>query len=89
MNSFAAMAADRIQSIAESRTSNIFNLAGRLRQQGRDIISLAVGEPDFVTPDPVIQATRAALTAGETRYSPVAGLEELRRKLADDRRKNK
>jgi len=83
VNSFAATAAGRIQTIAESKTSNVFDLANRLHCQGRDIINLAVGEPDFATPDPVIKATQAALTARETRYGPVAGLSALRQKLAD------
>ena len=83
MNSFAATAASRIQTIAESKTTKVFDLANRLRHQGRDIINLAVGEPDFATPDPVIKATQAALTARETRYGPVAGMDALRQKLAD------
>jgi len=84
VNSFAAEAASRIQAIAESKTAKFFDLADHLRQQGRDVISLAVGEPDFATPDPVIKATRAALTQGQTRYGPVAGLGALRQKLADE-----
>jgi aspartate aminotransferase len=83
VNPFGATAAGRIQTIAESKTNKIFNLANQMRQQGRDIISLAVGEPDFDTPKPVIEATRAAVAAGETRYGPVAGLGALRQKLAE------
>jgi aspartate aminotransferase len=55
-----------------------------LRQQGREIISLAVGEPDFDTPDAVIAATGRALAAQQTRYGPTAGLEELRALLAKE-----
>ena len=74
---------NRIQSVAQSGTTRMFELAARLRQQGRNIISLAVGEPDFETPQPIIEATQAALTDRATRYGPVAGLPELRRALAD------
>ena len=74
---------NRIQSVAQSDTTRMFELAARLRQQGRNIISLAVGEPDFDTPQPIIEATQAALTDRATRYGPVAGLPELRRALAD------
>jgi aspartate aminotransferase len=42
-----------------------------LRAQGRDIISLSVGEPDFPTPPHVIEAAKAALDAGQTRYTAV------------------
>ncbi len=76
--------ADRLQAVDESKTSRIFGLARQLRRQGNDIVSLAVGEPDFETPAPVIDATRRALTAQATRYGPVAGLEALRSDLAAD-----
>ncbi len=72
----------RIGAVSESSTTRVFALAQELRRQGRDIISLAVGEPDFETPAGVIAATRAALENGETRYGPVAGLHDLRSALA-------
>lgn len=83
MNAFRAPFSSCIQTIAESKTAKVFNRANHLRQQGHDIISLAVGEPDFATPDPVIKATKEALTNGETRYAPVVGIDALRQKLAD------
>lgn len=49
---------------------------------GRDIISLSVGEPDFATPPHVIAAAKAALDAGDTRYTPVAGTQRLREAAA-------
>jgi aspartate aminotransferase len=72
----------RLQAVDESGTTRIFALARHLRRQGRDIISLAVGEPEFETPAPVIEATGRALASQATRYGPVAGLEALRIKLA-------
>ena len=74
--------ASRTAVISESKTTRVFTLAQQLRQQGKDIISLAVGEPDFDTPSEIIQATSQALAAQATRYSPVAGIDELRSELA-------
>jgi aspartate aminotransferase len=56
--------------------------ASELRAQGRDIISLSVGEPDFPAPAHVIAAAKAALDAGDTRYTPVAGTQRLREAAA-------
>jgi aspartate aminotransferase len=56
--------------------------ATELRAAGRDIISLSVGEPDFATPPHVIAAAKAALDAGDTRYTPVAGTAALRKAAA-------
>lgn len=74
--------AARAQAVSESRTTHVFTMAQQLRLEGKDIISLAVGEPDFDTPEEIIQATREALEARATRYGPVAGLDELRSELA-------
>lgn len=52
--------------------------AAALRAEGRDIISLSVGEPDFAMPAHVAEAVRAALDAGDTKYTPVAGTARLR-----------
>ncbi|MCE2841862.1 MAG: aminotransferase class I/II-fold pyridoxal phosphate-dependent enzyme, partial [Novosphingobium sp.] len=52
--------------------------AAALRAEGRDIISLSVGEPDFAMPAHVADAVRAALDAGDTKYTPVAGTPRLR-----------
>jgi aspartate aminotransferase len=73
---------DRLQAVDESKTTRIFELAQHLRRQGKDMINLAAGEPDFETPAPVIDATCQALSAQATRYGPVAGLEALRSELA-------
>jgi aspartate aminotransferase len=73
---------DKIQSIAGSQTVAFTALIQQLRQEGRKIIDLAVGEPQFDTPAAVIDATKNALDAQKTRYSPVNGLSELRTRLA-------
>ncbi len=72
----------RLAAVSESKTTRIFAQAQEMRRQGREIISLAVGEPDFETPMPIIAATRQALTAQHTRYGPVPGEPALRERLA-------
>lgn len=74
----------RIQDVSPSRTTQVFELAENLRRQGRDIINLAVGEPVFETPRPIIEATRKALADQKTRYGPVAGIGPLREHLASE-----
>ena len=64
--------------IAASRTTGMTDRAAELRAEGRDIISLSVGEPDFATPPHVAAAAKAAIDAGQTRYTPVAGTTALR-----------
>ncbi len=68
----------RVQSVRPSPTLAIAARAGELRRQGKDIASLSVGEPDFPVPAHVAQAIEAALRKGATRYTPSAGLPELR-----------
>ncbi|MGD2037301.1 MAG: pyridoxal phosphate-dependent aminotransferase [Desulfobacterales bacterium] len=72
----------KTQTIAGSQTVAFTTLIQQLRQQGRKIIDLAVGEPQFDTPAAVIDATKNALDAQKTRYSAVNGLPELRAQLA-------
>ncbi|MDL2269758.1 pyridoxal phosphate-dependent aminotransferase [Desulfosarcina sp. OttesenSCG-928-A07] len=65
-----------------SRTARFIPLMKSLRDQGRDVISLAIGEPDMDTPADIIAATQDALSRQETRYSDIAGLPVLREALA-------
>ncbi len=71
-----------LQRIAPSQTTAMTDRATRLREQGVDIISLSVGEPDFATPPHVIAAAKAALDAGETRYTAVGGTTRLKQAAA-------
>ena len=71
-----------LQRIEVSRTNAATDRATALREQGRDIISLSVGEPDFATPPHVIQAAKDALDAGQTRYTPVTGTARLKESAA-------
>lgn len=68
--------------IAPSQTSAMTDRATRLREQGVDMISLSVGEPDFATPSHVIEAAKAALDQGQTRYTPVGGTSRLKQAVA-------
>ncbi len=56
--------------------------ARELEAAGRSVIHMEIGEPDFVTPQPVIDAGHAALTAGLTHYTPATGLPALRERIA-------
>jgi aspartate aminotransferase len=74
--------AQRITSIKPSATLTINTRAQELRAAGRQIVSLAVGEPDFRTPEHVCEAARQAMEEGFTRYTPVPGIPELRTAVA-------
>ncbi|BBC71184.1 aspartate aminotransferase [Altererythrobacter sp. B11] len=71
-----------LRRIAASPTTAMTDRATALREAGRDIISLSVGEPDFPTPPHVIEAAKAALDAGLTRYTPVTGMARLKEAAA-------
>ncbi len=64
--------------IAPSRTTAMTDRAIALRDAGRDIISLSVGEPDFATPPHVVAAAKAALDDGQTKYTAVGGTARLK-----------
>jgi aspartate aminotransferase len=73
---------DALSRIKPSATIEITQKARDLKAQGRDIISLSVGEPDFDTPDNVKEAAMAAIRRGETKYTPVSGIVPLREAIA-------
>ncbi|MPS67659.1 MAG: pyridoxal phosphate-dependent aminotransferase [Novosphingobium sp.] len=68
--------------IAPSGTTAMTDRAIELRESGLDIISLSVGEPDFATPPHVIEAAKAALDDGQTRYTAVGGTSQLKQAAA-------
>ncbi|GAB6904675.1 Aminotransferase class I and II [Desulfosarcina cetonica] len=72
----------RVRAIEGSRTARFIPLMAEMRKKGRSVISLAIGEPEFDTPQPVIAATQAALAGQQTRYSEIPGLTALRTALA-------
>ncbi len=71
--------ADRLSRIKPSPTIAVSTKAAELKAAGRDVIGLGAGEPDFDTPDPIKVAAKAAIDAGATKYTPVAGTLELRK----------
>lgn len=73
--------AKRLQTLQPSATLAVSAKANALRAQGRDIINLSVGEPDFDTPDFIKDAAKAALDAGFTKYTAVDGIAELKQAI--------
>jgi aspartate aminotransferase len=73
---------DALSRIKPSATIVITQKARDLKAQGRDVISLSVGEPDFDTPDNIKDAAMAAIRRGETKYTPVSGIVPLREAIA-------
>jgi aspartate aminotransferase len=80
--SIMAFTADALARVKPSATIAITQKARDLKNQGRDIISLSVGEPDFDTPDNIKQAAIEAIKRGETKYTPVLGITPLREAIA-------
>ena len=72
------MPSSRVNAIQPFYVMDILARARELEAQGRDIIHMEVGEPDFPTPQPVVEAGQRALAEGRTRYTPALGIPELR-----------
>ena len=70
--------ASRMSRVTVSPTLKVSAEADRLRRQGVDVVDLGAGEPDFGTPEHVKDAAHAALNANFTKYTPSAGVLELR-----------
>lgn len=69
--------ARRLNSFSEPQTIKMAKLGRELKAKGVNLIDLSLGEPDFPTPPHICEAATAAMNAGQTKYSPVAGLPEL------------
>ena len=74
---------DRLNRIKPSPTIAMTTRAAELRAQGRDIIGLSAGEPDFDTPVHIRNAAKVAIDAGHTRYTAVDGTPSLKRAICD------
>ncbi|MCH2075635.1 MAG: pyridoxal phosphate-dependent aminotransferase [Rhodobacteraceae bacterium] len=70
--------APRLDRVAPSATIAMSTRAMELRAEGRDVISLSAGEPDFATPTNIAEAAKLAIDAGKGRYTPPDGLPELK-----------
>lgn len=73
----------RIRGIKPFLVMDILERARQLQAEGRDIIHLEVGEPDFDTPGVIVEAAKKALSNGETHYTTALGIPELREAVAD------
>ena len=70
------------QSVSASVTMAVTARAKQLKAEGVDVVSFGAGEPDFDTPDFIKESAKQALDAGATKYSPAAGILELREEIA-------
>src|SRR5215510_14203892 len=67
-----------VTDMQESATLKMAKMARELKAQGKDVIDMSLGEPDFDTPTHIKEAAKKALDDGYTKYTPVNGLLELR-----------
>ena len=74
--------AARVDRVEPSATLAISNLAAELEAEGKDVVDLSVGEPDFPTPENVVEAGKGALDAGHTGYTSTSGIPALREAIA-------
>src|SRR5690625_6599610 len=79
---------NRVKTLTPSSTLAISALATQLKREGHDVIGLGVGEPDFNTPDYIIQAATKAMKEGRTKYTPSGGILELKEAIADKLRQD-
>lgn len=78
-----SLLSQRIEKIAVSATMAMTQAARDLKAQGRDVISLSAGEPDFDTPDHICRAANEAIAAGHTRYTAVDGIMPLKEAICE------
>jgi aspartate aminotransferase len=81
---FELRLAKRMARLGTETAFEVLNRARELERQGEEIIHLEIGEPDFDTPENIIQSAVSALNAGWTHYGPSAGLPDLRKAIADE-----
>ena len=80
--------AKRMSHISPSLTLAISAKAKAMKQAGENVVSFGVGEPDFNTPAPIIEAAKLALDAGHTKYTPSSGLLPLRKAICEKFKKD-
>ena len=80
--------AERLKKINPSSTLAITSKAKKLKAEGRDIISLAAGEPDFDTPQFIKDAAIEAISSGFTKYTPTTGTPELKKLISEKFKKD-
>src|SRR6516164_8313679 len=78
-----ARLAERTTRIAASPTMKVTAMVDKMRREGIDVIDFGAGEPDFPTPETVKAAAHRAIDANFTKYTPNAGIADLRRAICD------
>ncbi|KMK87152.1 aspartate transaminase [Brucella abortus] len=81
MEIYHAFLADALSRVKPSATIAVSQKARELKAKGKDVIVLGAGEPDFDTPENIKQAAIAAINRGETKYTPVSGIPQLRQAI--------
>jgi aspartate/methionine/tyrosine aminotransferase len=79
--------AERMSRLGTESTFEVLARARRLEAEGRDMIHLEIGEPDFATPGNIIEAAVRAMRGGATHYTPASGSWEVREATARQHRK--
>lgn len=86
--SFEVLLAERVRRMDESETLAMARLARDLKSQGRHVINLSLGEPDFETPEPIKEAAIQAIRENYSHYTPVPGYPELQRAVCEKLRRD-
>lgn len=81
---FELRLADRMSRLGTETAFEVLNRARQLEREGKEIVHLEIGEPDFATPSNIVEAAVDALHKGWTHYGPSAGLPELRQTIASN-----
>ena len=74
---------DRLNRLSESATLAMARMSRELKAEGKDVIALSLGEPDFDTPDFIKQSAKNAIDNNFSHYTPVPGLLELRQAICN------
>ncbi len=76
------MVSKRLQNVPASGTVKIANLVSQMKADGVDIVSFSMGEPDFATPDNIVESCVESVRSGFTHYTPSMGITPLRKAIA-------
>ena len=79
---------DRLNRLSASATLAMSQKSQELKAQGVDVINMSVGEPDFNTPDYIIESAKKALDIGFTKYTPASGMQELKEAICEKLKKD-
>lgn len=80
--------ADRVENLEESQTIAMARISRELQEQGHNVISLSLGEPDFNTPEYIGNAAKQAIDDGFTKYPPISGYGDVREAIAQKFKKD-